>query len=181
MKQSATTINPAAFRIWLLRQIDQLEHYRRHPEQDDQIWEWYPWIIEEASDRAARLGWFELFEQASRFPGRIRAMEAKGYLARCLAACNEVLATEPCESVQAGGETPTKGSASDDKGEGPPSKELSSRCENALRQYYAAEKQLGKVTDDEAYEWLREHCEEVDDPLPSKETWKRRGGCGAWC
>lgn len=73
-----------AFKHWLSGQIDELA-FLSEREPDPQIAEHCVGVVEEVSNRAAALGFAELFKHGQAMTGTIGTRSARAYLAECLA------------------------------------------------------------------------------------------------
>jgi hypothetical protein len=92
------------FRTWPLEQLRTLLEYHAPPEQDSETWEWYRWIVEEAGNQAAFLGWHDLCQRSHEIGKKCGGEKAKVFLSACLARCHDSL---PADSPVPVAETPT--------------------------------------------------------------------------
>lgn len=153
--------NSRLFRRWAREQMDLL-NMSTDPEYpaDEDTWGWYVYIAGEAGDWAARLGWPDLFEKSIETGYLGNAQKLKGFLARCIEACNTRREGSP--EVSTPDETATSAN-----------RKLPMRCEKAYWAYRMVEEKLGWVTDEEAYKWLTENAAEHDLELQEFHTWTR--------
>lgn len=72
------------FKSWLLSHLDEL-NWLSGFEPDPQIWEHAGLVVDEAGNRAARLGLVDLHARSRDYRRLVTAHEAVGFLAACLA------------------------------------------------------------------------------------------------
>jgi hypothetical protein len=82
--------NVVEFRSWLVEQFNRVLEFADCPEQDEQTWDWYPYIVVEAGNRAGALGWHDLCERAEQFPYEDGSAGAKVFLSACIGRCDEL-------------------------------------------------------------------------------------------
>ena len=74
------------FKRWLHQQIDELDQLYSYPDPNVEVWRRSASIVDEAGDRAARLGLTDLFQRSQKFGGYTGPEIAKAFLSECLAA-----------------------------------------------------------------------------------------------
>ncbi len=74
------------YKRWLHQRMDELDELYSLPDPNEEVWRRSASIVEEAGDRAARLGLADLFQRAQKVGCFTGPENAKSFLSDCLAA-----------------------------------------------------------------------------------------------
>lgn len=157
---------PEDFRVWLANEIDLLTKYGQE-EPAENVAEEAADTVREAGEISLRFGLPDHYRECQVKSPMLGVKTAKELLGRCLQACSQLPAGLQYETAADSGDDETK--SEDDE-----PRELKLIYEKAYRQYLLIEEVNGKVTDEQAYELLKQGAKDgTEDVLHSLETWKR--------
>jgi hypothetical protein len=156
------------FRCWLLEAIQMLTTWG-NSEPDEAVFESAADIVREAGEISLRFGLPDLYRECQVASPMLAIRTAKESLGRCLAECNQL---NVVSSISLEAEATKASNGADKLGKRP---ELSFIYERAYSQFLSVEEVHGQVTDQEAYEYVkqREEQERSGEVLLPYETWKR--------
>lgn len=156
------------FRRWLLETIELLTTWGSS-EPDEAVFESAADMVREAGEISLRFGLPNLYRECQVASPMLGIRTAKELLGRCLAECNQLDVVSP---ISLAGEASKASDGADKAGKRP---ELSYIYQRAYGQFLKVEEVHGQVTDEQAYQFVKqkEEQERSGEALLPYETWRR--------